>query len=199
MKNLSKLIRIVFFLIISQYSIINNQLKAQISQGGTPPSFILDENSSSFNVSKSFSKSLPIYEEKVLPKPDLQQIINEDKINDSIGLPPRVGVLLEAGFNMENSGTWTLLPDGKKIWRLKMSSDGAEALNLYFDDFYLPPKSKLFLYNHDKSHVIGAFTEINNKESGRFATELVYGDEITIEYVAPKMYKQKEHNFRQKM
>jgi len=119
------------------------------------------------------------------PTPDLQQIMVEDEINDNLGLPPRVGVILKAGFNMENSGTWTELPNGEKVWRLEISSFGAEALNLYFDDFYLPPKSKLFIYTKDKSHVIGAFTEINNKETGRFATELVFGDEIIIEYVAP--------------
>jgi len=149
---------------------INNNSYAQISRGGTPPSFILDESSSLINVSKSFSEAFYIYEEKEFPKPDMQQITSEDKINDSLGLPPRVGVLIEAGFNMENSGTWIELPDGKKIWRLKISSDGAKALNLYFDDFYLPPKSKLFLYNHDKSHVIGAFTEINNKETRQVET-----------------------------
>ncbi|NCC46794.1 MAG: PKD domain-containing protein, partial [Bacteroidia bacterium] len=84
--------------------------------------------------------------------------------------------------------------DGGRLWLLKIHSDGATALSVFFDDFYLAPGSKMFLYNENKKHVIGAFTHKNNLDNGTFATEMVQGETVYIEYYEPK-FKRGESRF----
>lgn len=54
---------------------------------------------------------------------------------------------------------------------------------LYYKEFYIPKGGRLFIYNANKSHVIGAFTHANSVTS-KFATEFVAGDDIILEYEA---------------
>ena len=55
---------------------------------------------------------------------------------------------------------------------------------------------KFFIYTTDRKHSIGAFTSVNNKGDGRnvqgFATGLLYGDEITLEYYQPEQISEQE-------
>jgi len=162
----------VLFVLTLFIFIVNLNIVAQISQGGTPPSFINTSITSEYDFIQ-------------LQKPDLKNILNEDDYDDKNGVFKRNARLLPVTLNMENSGDWTDLPDGGKVWRLKIKSEGALALGVYYDDFYIPTNGKLFLYNGNKKQVIGAFTSINNPESGLFATELIQGDNVTLEYYQP--------------
>lgn len=147
-------------------------LSAQISQGGTPQSFL----------DKSLSAD---YEHVVLEKPDMKQIKLEDDLN-SQDPRPRVGVSVMVDKGIHNSGTWTELENGDKIWRLKLTCRDALALGVYFDDFWLPEGGELYLYNQNRKQVLGAFTQQNNHESQLFATQMVQGDVVTLEYYKPK-------------
>ncbi|MBM4170185.1 MAG: S1 family peptidase [Ignavibacteria bacterium] len=71
------------------------------------------------------------------------------------------------------------------MWRLKIRSPGAYSINLIYDIFSLPDWATLYLYNEDKSYVIGAFTSDNNQQHGQFATQPVPGNAITLEYHEP--------------
>jgi hypothetical protein len=106
----------------------------------------------------------------------------EDMNNPS---PYRFGIILPVDVSPDRSGSWTTLPNGITIWRATVSSPGALALSAYFDKFHLPEGGKLFIYNADRSQLIGAFSSLNNSQSGLFATELIAGDEMTLEYVQP--------------
>ena len=169
---MKKILFISFILFIQQSSINIQQCFAQISQGGIPPSFLY----------KSISDSFEIRE---FPKPDLDKIAIEDGENEKSGTPYRYAVSIPVNLNIENSGTWTNLPDGSRIWRLKLKSSDALALGVYYDNFWLPPKGKLYLYDEDRTQVIGAFTEFNNHESDLFATELIKGETVILEYFEP--------------
>ena len=54
----------------------------------------------------------------------------------------------------------------------------------------MPEEAKFFVYNQNKRHHIGAFTNLNNKGTKDavegFATGLVYGNTIILEYYLPK-------------
>lgn len=145
---------------------------AQFSKGGIPASFS----------ATGLSSLLPV---EKLPRPNLIQIDKEDTFNDHNGLPYRFAVDVKAGLNMANSGFWEMLSDGSRLWRLRLSLPGALALSCYFNDFYLPPGSALFLFNPSHTKIIGAFTAANNQENRLFATELIPGDEIILEYQEP--------------
>jgi len=147
---------------------------SQVNTGGTPFSF---DN-------PNLIKSDIVFE--TMPKIDLGQLMAEDEINDGYkDIPWRFGENLYVELNLQNSGTWEILEKGDKLWRLGIECPGAYTINLTFDNYYLPPGARLYVYNAKKSHLIGAFTEINNQEDKIFATTLVMGDAIVIEYYEP--------------
>jgi PKD repeat protein len=165
MKNLFTLLGIFLFLSISP-------VKAQPGHGGAPPSFNI----------KGISAE---YEVRELIKPQLESIRLEDEQRDKNGYFYRNGVSVPVNANLNNSGTWTDLSNGDRIWRLKLHAPDALAIGVYYNHFWLPPGARLFLYNEKKNQVIGSFTESNNPESGYFATELIQGESVTLEMYEP--------------
>ncbi len=143
------------------------QITAQESQGGTPPSFILN--------------NLPDAGRVIVPKPDLAAIEEEDNQKDFYA----IARLLPVNLNTQNSGKWHTLSDGSKIWRLQITLPDAKATAVFFDRFWLPEKGKLYLYNADKSQVLGAYTSANHHETGVFNTEFTYGETVVLEYFQP--------------
>ncbi len=148
-------------------------VRAQDNIGGTPLSFIY--------------KDLPGDIDHVqVQAPDLVQINAEDNDRALKSQPYRIGITLPVDFNLNNSGTWTEVPQlNASIWRLKVKSEGAKAIGFGYSSFYMPEGAKLFLYNNDRSRVIGAYTSLNNAENYFFSNEKVPGDEITIELFVP--------------
>lgn len=99
--------------------------------------------------------------------------------------PLRYGAVIPTQLGSADSGRWDSLDDGTSIWRLRISSPGAYTLGVVFGEYELPVGSQLFLYNEDRSEVLGAFTHLNHKPNGMLAVEPVTGDTIVIEYVQP--------------
>lgn len=153
--------------------------EAQPSVGGTPPSF---KNKGEGMILKS---NLRI---STLASPEKRKLYDEDfaaQLHGSV-TPPRVAVILPVNYTPENSGEWIKLESGELIWRLTINVPDAIALSLTYSNFKLPAGSKLFIYSVNKKQVIGAYTSANNPVGYKeFATELVAGDELTLEYVAP--------------
>lgn len=155
-------------LLLGMFLCFSGNIFAQISQGGIPLSFsdeIITGVVPNINVEA----------------PDMEIIKAEDALANAKGMAYRIGVPVKVNINPMSNGIWDYLPDGSAIWRLKITSDGAEALGLYFDDFYLPDGAKLFVYTANKQFVLGAFTSFNNTKSGVWATQMLPGDEIVIE------------------
>jgi PKD repeat protein len=167
-----------FYVTIVLFSAFSFSSQAQISQGGTPPSF----------KSTLFKSAIS---EEILPNPEVSKLLKEDRFNDSIGMPYRLAYMIPVNICMDYSGTWDSLSTGEKIWRLKITAPSAAGLYLVYDNLYLPKGSKLFLYNEDKQFVIGAFTEQNNHPSHLFATEIVPGESCILEYVSSNQSNEK--------
>ncbi len=151
-----------------------NAILAQISEGGTPYSFSNTMRTSRVNLSTSVMETV-----------DIAAFLAEDSADMGKDIPSRFGAPFDVDYTLQNSGTWEDLPDGSGLWRLKISSSGAYSINLLFDEFYLPEGARLYVYNEDGSHVIGAFTWRNNKENGSFATAPIKGDVTILEYYEP--------------
>ena len=144
----------------------------QVTNEGNPLSW--DLNLSSEGISS-----------KSLPELDMEQIRAQDLINDEKPDSPwRFGYDHSVNFGLED-GTWTELENGDRIWRLIISSPGALSLNFIFDDFYIPEGGKLYLYSDDREDLLGAYTSIQNQESGMLGTWLVYDDKVWLEYYEP--------------
>ncbi|MEW5924525.1 MAG: serine protease, partial [Candidatus Zixiibacteriota bacterium] len=157
---------VCFLLLIAGHSAM-----AQISYGGKPVSL---ERKIQANIQKV-----------MMPAVDVPALLAEDEIEEAEGMPFRFGKPIEVDYDLANSGTWEEFPDGSALWRLEIASPGAYSLNLVYDRYWLPPGAKFFIYNSDRSTTIGAFTEQNNKEYGKFATAPVPGDICILEYYEP--------------
>ncbi len=156
--------------------LLSVRLVAQPSSGGSPSSFTM--------------KGIPTeYQSVVLTKPNLDAVIAEDLLRDKNGMFYRCGVSVPTNLNLENSGSWFELPNGDRIWRLKITIPDAKALGIYYDHFWLPPGGRLFLYDEAHKQVLGAYTEQNNGDNGVFVTELTYGESVTLEYYEPSRTK----------
>lgn len=148
-------------------------VKAQNTIGGTPPSFIYEEISSDF---------VDLID---LKSPDINQIEKEDKKAEELARPYRYAIDLPVNMGMDNAGTWSYLPDGSRIWRIEIRAEGAKASNLEFDQFWLPKNTRLYAYDKKKTHVLGAYTHVFNREDGSFSIPLIGTDHIVLELYIP--------------
>ena len=153
------------------------QLNAQISQGGTPESF-----------KRNFKNSIQEY---VLPAVSENWKINQAANSEKNGTIDPIAKNIETNLTLQNSGTWIEKKNGDRIWRLTIKASNAIGINPLFKNFYLPEGSKLFVYNNAHTQILGAFTAKNNHSSEYFSTEIIFGNEMTIEYFEPKEVRNK--------
>ena len=151
---------------------------AQISEGGTPPSFLYSTEKKNKSIKQGIKNIYIPFSLEDLKADDLK--LTEENH------PPRVAILLPASFTPANSGIWSTLPGGERIWQLRIIADKAIAISLYYKKFNIPEGGKLFIYNSTHTHILGAYTHNTHTGSGKFTTEFVAGDDIVLEYVAPE-------------
>ena len=157
--------------------LLNSTIFAQLSEGGTPPSF-------QYSVVNALKKSIST---RVIPSPsNIEELKKEDSQIPSIGYPQRIGASIPAEIDLYEDGVKSELDNGDQIIRYTIESKDAAELIVYYDDFYIPQGGKLFIYGKDKSQVIGAFTHNTNPSTTKYATEAIHGDQLTLEYVVSK-------------
>ncbi len=117
-----------------------------------------------------------------LPEIDVQRLEAEDLRHPGTRFAAPVG----ADLGLSNSGTWTLLPDGAALWRLKLEAP-ANALGLVaiYDEFFIPPGAQLSMYSPDGKFIDGPFTDVQNNEAGNFVTGVAPGNTAIIAYYEP--------------
>ncbi len=147
-------------------------LVAQQGDGGIPKS------------SKT-SISIKQIDRHVFSQPDVAALRAEDEVTDKTGNAPwRFGFNNPTALNMNNSGTWNTLPNGAKIWQLVITCDNALTVNLTLDKVLIPEGNELYIYNPDKSFVLGKFTAYHLYE-GNLGAELIPGNTAVVEYYIP--------------
>lgn len=174
-----RLSKTIFFLaLLCAYT----KVSAQLSTHEQPVSF--DSKLKLTVLSKSSNPTL------IMPSLDMAKIEAEDKVDEEYDMPPRFGYSHFVNYDLNNSGTWYELPNGDKLWQLEVVCPTALSVNFCYDKFWIPEGGKFFVYSKDKKHTIGAFTSKNNMlEKGKicgFATGLVYGNDVVLEYYQPK-------------
>ncbi|MFT7612325.1 MAG: hypothetical protein ACI9J3_001280 [Parvicellaceae bacterium] len=124
---------------------------------------------------------------EVMPAFDMNQQLLEDSINNANKVGPwRFGFNHYVDLNLNNSGLWTSLPNGDRIWRIELKSANALTINLVFDLFDIPDGGFVYLYDKDRTNRVGAYTSRNNNPEQKLGTELVHGDHIVLEYYEPQ-------------
>ena len=150
---------------------ISEPLSAQIEQGGTP---------------HGLQRSLPAPAGVRLPNVDLAQLAVEDAANDQDkSIPWRFGKNHAVSLDLDNSGSWTTLEDGTRLWRLGLECPGALSINFEFHDFRPAPGGRVFVLDQWGGH-IGAFTAANDPLGNQvLGVQPVKGSRITVEYSIP--------------
>ena len=141
----------------------------QTSQGGIPYS-----QKNNLNIESEIIR---------LPEINIEQLLKEDK-NRPPATPLRYGYKFDVNYSLKNSGNWTILENGDRIWKLSINSKHAYAISLEYNQFYLPNGSYVYIYNNENM-IIGAFTSENNQSDMLFSTPLIKGNLIHIEYYEP--------------
>ncbi|MDR0798953.1 MAG: trypsin-like serine protease [Dysgonamonadaceae bacterium] len=148
---------------------------AQISYGGVP---LFLENTSLRNANALDFIEMPAFNVDSVAKANLTE---EDGMRGAFQFAHKFYTHIEKG----KQGTMQTLADGTKVWRAGIRSNGARSINLLFTKYNLPEGAKLFIYNTDHSHVIGAFDSRNNSEKQILPVRPVAGDAIIVEYSEP--------------
>ena len=117
--------------------------------------------------------------------------VNNDSLKQAANFtennkPYHFGHKFEVDLDIINTGTWDTLSNGDRVCRLKIHSKNAYSINLVFNRFHLLPKTILFIYNESKTMILGGFDSFNNRQDMKFSTNLIQGENITIEYFEPK-------------
>jgi len=131
---------------------------------------------------------------KIMPGYDAVQVAEEDAINDAEKENAwRFGYKYETDFSLINSGTWTDLPNGNRLWQIELVCENALTINLILSDLFLPEGANIYMYDKNNTNRVGAYTSRNNGPDGMLGTELVHGDHIVVEYFEPAAFAGQGH------
>lgn len=162
-----------FLLLVIICSLLPQFLLSQIRQKGIPLGLtetFLESNT---------DRDIPAIRVPLYDRSKFKSIQNKypDFLLDGIGMDVQI--------NLQTEGEWMLLPNGDRLWRLKVIVKGTQSLTFLYDDFWLPKGAVFYIYSEDESQVLGGYTSDNNKPSGRFSTATIYDDAVYLEYREP--------------
>jgi lysyl endopeptidase len=167
---------------------LNAQFTSLVPLKGTP------------NVKVFVSKNVPTL---IVNSPSREQLDQEDQLRDNQGKLYRVGVAQFSNATLINSGLWTNLGNGMKVWQLKVNSKDAEAMTFTFKHFNLSTGAQFWIENK----TIGYSTKMYDKscmlDDGQFVTDFVWGEDLVLNLLQPENEIQSEieisrifHNYR---
>lgn len=152
---------------------------AQEAFGGTPPSFA---------ASTSLLRSGQLTPNVVRVRPDFNP--EDAKATDmwssthgDISVKPlQIGRVIDQEIDFIKAARKSEV-DGRTVYTLRIESEGAKGMVLYYDDFFIPEGSgELFIYTPDRVEVLGAYTHATHPEHGAFANEPLPGDAVIMEF-----------------
>jgi len=121
----------------------------------------------------------------VVTPPDMVQIMNEDASDEKNGEMYKVARILDVNMNMDNCGTTDVLADGTKVWRVRIACEGAKALKVMCEEFYIPNGAELYLYNENRQQVVKVDASNNPKYGTYYSPKMIQGDALYMEYIQP--------------
>lgn len=161
-----------FILSALALSLTGSIANAQLSQGGLPISLQITNTSNNYVPKHSYAN------------PDWAAYLKQsaaEEITKGITAPYLAGLFTSTDVKFPESGSFTTLDNGQKVWKAQIEIIGAPAIGLYFDKYNLPKGVKVFVSNENGKQVLGAYTNENNDASNEFAIEPVQGKLVNIE------------------
>lgn len=116
---------------------------------------------------------------------DAEEARADDSSRAANGKLPLYGRFVRASGNLASGGGWTELGRGDRVWRSRVASPGAQAIECFFVDTHIPEGAQLHVYDESGQQVLGGYTGVHVQEDGGLATDMVMGDACIIEYFEP--------------
>lgn len=121
-----------------------------------------------------------------LPPINTAALIAEDAtVNELKSQPYRFAYSHEVNYDLDNSGQWTNLKYGDRIWRLGIRAEEAYSMSIQFSNLKIPSGALLYIYTADQSEFFGPISSKNNSQNHKLGTQPIKGNEIVIEYFEP--------------
>ena len=160
-------------LFVCSLLVMTTATQAQLAFGGKP-------------IGLDASNHLPDAPVVLLPAVDLDALMAEDLVLQAEGKarPYRFGYNHGVDLGLDNSGLWTTLPNGDRVWRLGLICPGSFSINFEFHDYVVPEGAQVFVYNDD-GDVIGGLEAGSNPGHTTLGVAPLAGEHITVEYVEP--------------
>ena len=127
---------------------------------------------------------------KTIPALDIPALLAEDAVQDgNKSVPMRFAKRVLCDINLENSGRWTNLNNGDRIWMCGIEIEEAYSLGFSIQSLRVPEGGSVYFYTSDKSDFIGPLNRRHNTEDQPFITPPVSGKRIVIEYYEPHAFR----------
>ncbi len=117
--------------------------------------------------------------------PNMAEIHAEDLERDRKGLFYRIGVASDANILPSNAGLWTVLPNGDKLWQLKVKATGAEALSFLFSTFKLYDNASFWVQDMQGKALYKTLTKNDVLDHFQQHVELCFGDQMVLNLLEP--------------
>ena len=152
--------------------LLSSHVNAQLSSGGKP----LDISHATI-IKTDFKHQVIIPEYVEVQK---ASIIGDNSLQKNL----EFGHVFTTNLTPNNSGT-TYQTKYFNIWQVEIISENALSINLAFDKFHIPNGARLFVFNEDRTTILGAFTARNNSSSNVLAVFPVAGEKVIVQYEEP--------------
>ena len=117
---------------------------------------------------------------------DRTALLAEDEARAASGPGPlRFALPDDVKKTPADSGTWEDLPDGGRLWRLRVHAPNATDINFGFTRYRLPPGATLHIISEDDDYFQGPYTSDDNKAHGELWTPVVRGERAVVELYVP--------------
>ncbi len=91
----------------------------------------------------------------------------------------KIGIHRSLPLDALRNGAWETTAEGRRLWRMAIHSPGAGGIRVEFLDFSVGT-GKVWL--HDGADVAGPYTGRGLFDNGRFWSDTVFSDSVTLEY-----------------
>ncbi len=117
---------------------------------------------------------------------DAEALRKADQLSGKSGRPLRIAEPRSVSVTPSSHGTWIELPNGGRLWRLRVHAPGATDLNFGFTGYRLPDDATLHVWSESDGYFEGPYAERDNKAHGQLWTPLIPGDRAVIELYLPR-------------
>lgn len=124
-------------------------------------------------------------------KSEILSAPSEAELSDAMNHPEKNGDLyviarlLSVQYNTLNSGQWKYYEDGSKLWRLQVEVENARGLDFYFSKLEIPKGAVIHTYSPNTELFAKPIFENPNLETSAYATPIVTGSTVVLEYFQP--------------